>query len=132
MPTMAPASAKPTASASPMPVDAPVTSTCLPATEYPMRPPRSVEGVELTVAVTSAAVTLGPDATRLDGTVAIVTGAAVGIGRASALALAAFGADVAICDRDEENLGTCGAAIEALGRRVETGVLDVRDGDAVR
>src|SRR3954451_24234399 len=117
MPTMAPASAKPTASASPMPVDAPVTSTCLPATEYPVRPPRSVEGAELTVAITSATVTLGPDAIRLDGTSAIVTGAAVGIGRACALALAAFGADVAFCDRDEENLRTCVAEIEASGRR---------------
>jgi NAD(P)-dependent dehydrogenase (short-subunit alcohol dehydrogenase family) len=97
-----------------------------------MRPPRSVEGVELTVAVASAGVTLGPDATRLDGTVAIVTGAAVGIGRASAVALAAFGADVAVCDRDEANLAGCVGEVEALGRRAEAGLLDVRDGAAVR
>ncbi len=76
--------------------------------------------------------TLDPSAVRLDGTVAIVTGAAVGIGRASTLALGAFGADVAICDRDEENLAQCAAEIEALGRRVIAGRLDVRDGDAVR
>jgi 3-oxoacyl-[acyl-carrier protein] reductase len=84
------------------------------------------------VAITSATVTLGPDATRLDGSVAIVTGAAVGIGRAAAVALAAFGADVAVCDRDEENLGACVAEVEAAGRRAIPGLLDVRDGDAVR
>ncbi len=84
------------------------------------------------MAITSGTVTLGPDAFRLDGTSAIVTGAAVGIGRACAVALAAFGADVAVCDRDEENLDACVAEIEASGRRAVRGVLDVRDGDAVR
>jgi 3-oxoacyl-[acyl-carrier protein] reductase len=74
---------------------------------------------------------LGPEDVRLDGRVAVVTGAAVGIGRATAIALAAFGADVAICDRDVENLGTCASEIEALGRRVHLGVLDVRDGGQV-
>jgi NAD(P)-dependent dehydrogenase (short-subunit alcohol dehydrogenase family) len=77
-------------------------------------------------------VTLRPDATRLDGVVAIVTGAAVGIGRASAVALAAFGADVAVCDRDETNLAECVAEIGANGVRAVAGLLDVRDGDAVR
>ncbi len=75
--------------------------------------------------------TLTPDAMRLDGTVAIVTGAAVGIGRAAALALAAFGADVAVCDRDEPELADTVAGIEEAGRRAFPGLLDVRDGDAV-
>ena len=75
--------------------------------------------------------TLTPDAVRLDGTVAIVTGAAAGIGRASALALAAFGADLAVCDRDEPELAVTVAGIEAVGRRSEAGLLDVRDRDAV-
>jgi NAD(P)-dependent dehydrogenase (short-subunit alcohol dehydrogenase family) len=77
-------------------------------------------------------VTLTPDATRLDGTVALVTGAAQGIGRATALALAAFGADLAVCDRDDDGLRTCVHEIEAHGRAAVAGLLDVRDGDAVR
>src|SRR4051812_11678538 len=74
---------------------------------------------------------LGPDDVGLDGRVAIVTGAAVGIGRATAIALARFGAHVAICDRDQANLSTAASEIEAAGRRAHQGVLDVRDGEQV-
>ena len=75
--------------------------------------------------------TLTPDDVRLDGRVAIVTGAAQGIGRASALALAAFGADVAVCDRNEDGLKTLAAELESSKTTVVTGVLDVRHADAV-
>ncbi len=68
---------------------------------------------------------------RLDGRVAVVTGAAVGIGRATALALGRFGADVAICDRDADHLAEVAAEVEGLGRRVHQGLLDVRDGAQV-
>jgi len=64
--------------------------------------------------------------------VALVTGAAVGIGEATAVALARFGADVAICDRDVTNLDGTADAIETAGRRVVAGELDVRDGEQVR
>lgn len=75
---------------------------------------------------------IAPDTALLTDRLAIVTGAAAGIGRATALALARFGADVAVCDRDADNLATAAKEIEALGRRARTAVIDVRDTDAVR
>jgi NAD(P)-dependent dehydrogenase (short-subunit alcohol dehydrogenase family) len=74
---------------------------------------------------------IGPDAASLAGKVALVTGAARGIGQGAAYALASFGADVAICDRDVEGMRETAATIEGLGRRCVTGLLDVRDTDAV-
>ena len=53
----------------------------------------------------------------LSGKVALVTGAAQGIGREIALALAADGADVAICDVNLEAAQKTAADIEALGRK---------------
>jgi 3-oxoacyl-[acyl-carrier protein] reductase len=76
-------------------------------------------------------VVLDPTAALLTDRVAIVTGAAVGIGEAVALAFARFGAHVAVCDRDVENLDATAEAVEAAGRRVVAAELDVRDGDAV-
>ena len=67
----------------------------------------------------------------LGGKVAIVTGAAQGIGAAAAGALAAFGADVAICDRNVDGMHETAADVESFGRRCETGELDVRDRPAV-
>jgi NAD(P)-dependent dehydrogenase (short-subunit alcohol dehydrogenase family) len=75
---------------------------------------------------------LTPDSVLLTDRAAVVTGAAQGIGAAIATAFARFGADVAICDRDADGLAGTAAAIEAAGRQTTTGVLDVRDGDAVR
>jgi NAD(P)-dependent dehydrogenase (short-subunit alcohol dehydrogenase family) len=70
-----------------------------------------------------------PDSFSLTGRFAVVTGAAQGIGAAIAEAFAAFGADVAICDRDADGLARTQAAIS--GRHAQSQVLDVRDGDAV-
>ena len=74
---------------------------------------------------------LVPELIRLDGRRAVVTGAARGIGRATALALATFGADVAVCDRLGDELDDTVARIRALGRTAPAAVLDVRDAAAV-
>ncbi|TRW15304.1 SDR family NAD(P)-dependent oxidoreductase [Glacieibacterium frigidum] len=55
------------------------------------------------------------DVQRFTGKIAFVTGAASGIGRATAIAFAAEGARVAILDRTEEALGETAAAITRAG-----------------
>lgn len=57
------------------------------------------------------------DRFRLDGEVAVVTGAGKGIGRAIAIALAEAGADVALASRTQADLDAVAAEITALGRR---------------
>jgi NAD(P)-dependent dehydrogenase (short-subunit alcohol dehydrogenase family) len=64
---------------------------------------------------------------RLDGQVALVTGAARGLGRATALALADAGADVALGLRDASTGGDLADEIRALDRRVERLQMDVTD-----
>ena len=53
----------------------------------------------------------------LSGRITLVTGAARGLGKAAALGLAAFGADVAAVDLDRQRCTATVEAIAALGRR---------------
>jgi NAD(P)-dependent dehydrogenase (short-subunit alcohol dehydrogenase family) len=68
----------------------------------------------------------------LEGRTALVTGAARGLGRAIALALAHAGANVALGLRDPADGAELAGEIEAMGRRVLRLAMDVRDLDQVR
>ncbi|WP_199422271.1 SDR family NAD(P)-dependent oxidoreductase [Actinotalea solisilvae] len=68
----------------------------------------------------------------VEGQVALVTGAARGLGRAIALALAHAGADVALGLRDLDADGGVAAEVEALGRRALPLQMDVADVGQVR
>jgi len=67
----------------------------------------------------------------LSGKTAFVTGAAQGIGRDIALALAADGADVAVCDVNLDAAKKTAAEIAALGRKAEAYKADVADAPEV-
>jgi 2-deoxy-D-gluconate 3-dehydrogenase len=67
---------------------------------------------------------------RLDGQVALVTGAAHGLGRHIALALAESGADIALADRDEGALPEVARAAEGLDRRAVCVPADLSDAGA--
>ena len=64
--------------------------------------------------------------------VAVVTGAGGGIGRATSLALAGRGCDVAVVDIRPEAAEQTASMVSALGRRATVHVVDVRDADAVQ
>ena len=68
----------------------------------------------------------------LHGQVALVTGAARGIGNACALALAHAGADIALGLRDGKTGGELASEIEAMGRRVLPLQLDVTRLDEIQ
>src|SRR6476659_1296353 len=67
------------------------------------------------------------DMFRLDGKVAIVTGASSGLGVAFAQGLAEAGADVVLGARRADRLGETAALVEAAGRRALAVPTDVAD-----
>ena len=69
------------------------------------------------------------DRFRLDGKVAVITGASSGLGAAFATGLAEAGADIAICARRAEKLADTKRAVEALGRRCVAVPADVANPD---
>jgi NAD(P)-dependent dehydrogenase (short-subunit alcohol dehydrogenase family) len=69
---------------------------------------------------------------RLTDRIAVVSGAANGIGRASALRLAREGAHLVVIDREGDSLREVAAAIEALGRQALAITADWTDARAVR
>jgi NAD(P)-dependent dehydrogenase (short-subunit alcohol dehydrogenase family) len=65
------------------------------------------------------------DVRSLHGKTALVTGAASGIGKETALAFARRGADLVVCDVDEAGLAATADAIRGLGREVQAERVDV-------
>jgi 2-deoxy-D-gluconate 3-dehydrogenase len=71
------------------------------------------------------------DRMRLDGQVALVTGAGHGIGEGIALAFAEAGADVALSSRTKDDLERVAALVRERGRRAVVLPADMRDLDAM-
>src|SRR4051794_41950333 len=69
------------------------------------------------------------DRFRIDGQVAVVTGAGRGIGAATALALAEAGADVVVSARTEEQLKETARQGEAAGPQGDIGGARPNEGD---
>ncbi len=67
----------------------------------------------------------------LTGRVAVVSGAAQGLGRATALALAEHGADLVLVDRNRTGAEETAEQIRALGRRTLVAGTDVSDPEAI-
>jgi NAD(P)-dependent dehydrogenase (short-subunit alcohol dehydrogenase family) len=68
----------------------------------------------------------------LKGANALVTGASRGIGRAIAEALAAEGANVALCARGKESVDETVTALAAMGVKATGSAFDVADADALK
>jgi NAD(P)-dependent dehydrogenase (short-subunit alcohol dehydrogenase family) len=74
----------------------------------------------------------GGSAFRLDGKIALVTGAGRGLGRGIALALAAAGAELLLNSRSPDELAAAAAEIAAAGGKATPLPFDVTDAAAMR
>jgi NAD(P)-dependent dehydrogenase (short-subunit alcohol dehydrogenase family) len=72
------------------------------------------------------------DTSNLHGRTVLVTGAASGIGRETALLSARRGADIVICDVDDAGLRDVETIIRGLGRKVLARHVDVADREQMR
>ena len=72
-----------------------------------------------------------PSLFDLTGKVAVVSGAAQGMGQATAVAVAEAGADVALVDRNRDGAEATAATVRSLGRQVLVADTDVSDPDAI-
>lgn len=68
---------------------------------------------------------------RIEGRVAVVTGAASGIGRATAMRLAERGCSLALADLDRDGLAETAGAVAATGADVSTAQVDVASAPAM-
>jgi len=72
------------------------------------------------------------DVSSLTDKTVLVTGAASGIGRETALAFARRGADLVTCDVDETGCGRTAEDVRALGRKASARGVDVADAEQMR
>lgn len=68
---------------------------------------------------------------RLEARTAVVTGAGSGIGRATCLALADKGCDIAVVDISEQGVEETAAMVRSIGRNVSVHLADVADAERV-
>ncbi|MCR6030081.1 glucose 1-dehydrogenase [Nocardioides sp. zg-579] len=80
---------------------------------------------ETTAPTTWSGAPFGVDSFRLDGKVAIITGASSGLGAAFAVGFARAGADIVICARRTDKLAETAAKVEAAGRKCLAVAADV-------
>jgi NAD(P)-dependent dehydrogenase (short-subunit alcohol dehydrogenase family) len=69
---------------------------------------------------------------ELNSKVALITGAATGLGQAIAIALARAGAAVALSDKERNSLKETAASIQNLGGRVFCAAIDVRNLEQIK
>jgi NAD(P)-dependent dehydrogenase (short-subunit alcohol dehydrogenase family) len=75
---------------------------------------------------------MGQDRFDLSGRVGLVSGAASGLGRATAIALAEHGADVLLADLNQAGLRETAVSVEKLGRRAVLAVCNVSEPEPIR